>query len=74
VATAAQVNEARSAHAAAIETARPRTQIGGAQAGVGEALGRLAQANTAPRQVAVSQAQSETAGAPADRSSNHRFR
>ncbi len=40
-----------------------QTQIGGAQAGVSEALGRLAQANTAPQQVAVSQAQSETAGA-----------
>jgi membrane fusion protein, multidrug efflux system len=64
LAAAAQVNEARSAQAAALQTARQaQTQIGGAQAGVGEALGRLAQANTAPRQVAVSQAQSETAGA-----------
>jgi membrane fusion protein (multidrug efflux system) len=64
VAADAQVNEARSAQAAAVETARQaQTQIGGAQAGVGEALGRLAQANTAPQQVAVSQAQSETAGA-----------
>jgi len=54
----------RSAQAAAVETARQaQTQIGGAQAGVGEALGRLAQANTAPQQVAVSEAQSETAGA-----------
>lgn len=60
----AQVNEARSAQATAAETARrAQTQIGGAQAGVGEALGRLAQANTAPQQVAVSQAQAETAGA-----------
>ena len=64
VATVAQVNEARSAKAAAVETARQaQTQIAGSQAGVGEALGRLAQANTAPQQVAVSQAQSETAGA-----------
>jgi len=60
----AQVNEARSAQATASETARrAQTQIGGAQAGVNEALGRLAQANTAPQQVAVSQAQAETAGA-----------
>ena len=40
-----------------------QTQIGGAEAGVNEALGRLAEANTAPQQVAVSQAQAETAGA-----------
>lgn len=60
----AQVNEARSAQATATETARrAQSQVGGAQAGVGEALGRLAQANTAPQQVAVSQAQAETAGA-----------
>jgi membrane fusion protein (multidrug efflux system) len=64
VATEAQVNEARSAQAAAGETAQQAgTQIVGAQAGVGEALGRLAQAKTAPQQVAVSQAQSETASA-----------
>ncbi len=64
VATEAQVNEARSSHVAAAETARQaQTQIGSAQAGVGEALGRLVQANTAPKQVAVSQAQSETATA-----------
>ncbi len=63
-ATQAQVNEARSSEAAAVETARQsQTQIIGAQAGVGEAIGRLAQANTAPQQVAVSQAQAETAGA-----------
>ncbi len=63
-ATLAQVNEARSSKAAAVETARQsQTQIVGAQAGVSEALGRLAQANTAPQQVAVSQAQSETADA-----------
>jgi membrane fusion protein (multidrug efflux system) len=60
----AQVNEARSAQTTAAEVARrAQTQVGGAQAGVGEALGRLAQANTAPQQVAVSQAQAETAGA-----------
>lgn len=60
----AQVNEARAAQATAAENARrAQTQVGGAQAGVGEALGRLAQANTAPQQVAVSQAQAETAGA-----------
>ena len=64
MAAEAQVNEARSAQGAAIETARQaQTQIGGAQAGVSESLGRLAQANTAPQQVAVSQAQSETAEA-----------
>ena len=60
----AQVSEARAAQTTAAETAqRAQAQVGGAQAGVGEALGRLAQANTAPQQVAVSQAQAETAGA-----------
>src|SRR5436305_158989 len=60
----AQVAEARAAETTAAENARrAQTQIGGAQAGVNEALGRLAQANTAPQQVAVSQAQAETAGA-----------
>jgi membrane fusion protein (multidrug efflux system) len=60
----AQIAEARSAEAAAAENARrAATQIGGAQAGVGEALGRLAQAGTGQQQVAVSQAQAETAGA-----------
>ncbi|HST52099.1 MAG TPA: HlyD family secretion protein [Pyrinomonadaceae bacterium] len=60
----AQVAEARSAEAAQAENAhRVATQIGGAQAGVGEALGRLAQANTAPQQVAVNEAQVSTAGA-----------
>lgn len=60
----AQVTEARSAQAAASENARrAATQIGGAQAGVGEALGRQAQAGTAPQQIAVSQAQVATAGA-----------
>lgn len=60
----AQVTEARSAQSAAAENARRvATQIGGAQAGVGEALGRQAQASTGPQQVAVSQAQVATAGA-----------
>jgi len=67
VAATAQVNESRSAQGAAVETAlEAQKQIGGAQAGVSEALGRLAQANTAPQQVAVSQAQCETAGATTD--------
>ncbi|MBV9927337.1 MAG: HlyD family secretion protein [Acidobacteria bacterium] len=60
----AQVAEARSAESAAAENARrAATQINAAQAGVGEALGRLAQAGTGQQQVAVSQAQAETAGA-----------
>ncbi|HMF57821.1 MAG TPA: HlyD family secretion protein, partial [Pyrinomonadaceae bacterium] len=60
----AQVREAQAAETTAAENARrAQTQVGGAQAGVNEALGRLAQANTAPQQVAVSQAQAETAGA-----------
>ena len=64
VAAQAQVNEARAAQSAAAQSAqRAETQIGGAQAGVGEAVGRLAQANTAPEQVAVSQAQAATATA-----------
>lgn len=60
----ARVNEARSAQSAAAQTARQsQTQIGGAEAGVNEALGRLAEANTAPQSVAVSEAQAATAGA-----------
>jgi len=60
----ARVNEARAAQTAATQTAQQaQSQIGGAQANVNEALGRLAQANAAPQQVAVSQAQAETAGA-----------
>jgi membrane fusion protein (multidrug efflux system) len=60
----AQVAEARSAQSTATETARrAQTQISGAQAGVGEALGRLSQANTAPQQIAASQAQAAAAGA-----------
>jgi membrane fusion protein (multidrug efflux system) len=58
----AQVDEARAAEVTAVEDARQaQTQIGGTQAGVNEAMGRLAQANTAPQQVAVSQARAETA-------------
>jgi membrane fusion protein (multidrug efflux system) len=60
----AQVSEARAAETTAAENARrAATQIGGAQAGVGEAVGRLAQAGAGQQQVAVSQAQAETAGA-----------
>lgn len=60
----AQVNVARAAQSGATQTAQgARTQIGGAQAGVNEALGRLAQANTAPQQIAVSEAQAATATA-----------
>ena len=58
------MREARAAQTTAAENARrAETQVGGAQAGVNEAMGRLAQANTAPEQIAVSQAQAETAGA-----------
>jgi membrane fusion protein (multidrug efflux system) len=64
VAAAAQVNEMRASQAAAAQTAQQSvTQIAGAQAGVAEAVGRLARANTAPQQVAVSEAQAETAKA-----------
>jgi len=64
MASEAQVNEARASQSAAAQTAeRARTQIGGAQAGVGEAQGRLAQANTAPQEIAVSEAQAATASA-----------
>ena len=64
MAAEARVNEARAAQSAAADTAQQaQTQIHGAEAGVNEALGRLAEANTAPQQVAVSQAQAETAGA-----------
>ncbi|HET8781819.1 MAG TPA: HlyD family secretion protein [Pyrinomonadaceae bacterium] len=60
----AQVDEARAAQDAAAQTAqRARTQIGGAQAGVSESLGKLAQANTAPQEIAVSEAQAATANA-----------
>jgi membrane fusion protein (multidrug efflux system) len=60
----AHVNEVRAAQAAAAQTAQQaQTQISGAQAGVNEAIGKLAEANAAPQQVAVSQAQAATAGA-----------
>jgi membrane fusion protein (multidrug efflux system) len=60
----AQVAQARATQTTAEETARrARTQITTAQAQVGEALGRLSQANTAPQQVTVSQAQAQTQGA-----------
>ena len=60
----AQVNEARAATSAATQNARrAQTQVSGAQAQVNEAIGKLAQANTAPQQVAVSQAQASAAGA-----------
>jgi membrane fusion protein (multidrug efflux system) len=60
----AQVNAARAATSAAAQNAqRAQTQVGGAQAQVNEAVGKLAQANTAPQQVAVSQAQATAAGA-----------
>jgi membrane fusion protein, multidrug efflux system len=63
-AAVAQVNEMRASQAAAAETARQSvTEIAGARAGVAEASGRLAQANTAPQQVAVSEAQAQTAKA-----------
>jgi membrane fusion protein (multidrug efflux system) len=63
-ATEAQVNEARAATSAASQNARrAQTQVSGAQAQVNEAIGKLAQANTAPQQVAVSQAQASAAGA-----------
>jgi membrane fusion protein (multidrug efflux system) len=58
------VGEARAATSAQASVAqRAQTQVGGANAQVNEALGRLAQANSAPQQVAVSQAQAASAGA-----------
>ena len=60
----AQVSEARAATSAQAENARrAESQVSGARAQVNEALGRLAQANTAPQQVAVSEAQAASAGA-----------
>jgi membrane fusion protein (multidrug efflux system) len=62
-----QVEQARAAQVTVGEEARgAQVQVGGAQAGVGTALGQLAQANTAPQQVAVSQARAETANAEID--------
>jgi membrane fusion protein (multidrug efflux system) len=60
----AQVSEARAATSAQASNAqRAQAQVGGANAQVNEARGKLAQANTAPQQVAVSQAQAASAGA-----------
>jgi membrane fusion protein, multidrug efflux system len=60
----AQVNESRAATSAQASTAeRAQAQVGAARAQVNEAFGRLAQANTAPQQVAVSEAQAASAGA-----------
>ncbi len=59
-----QISAARAATSAQASTAqRAESQVGAAQAQVNEALGRLAQANTAPQQVAVSEAQAASAGA-----------
>jgi membrane fusion protein (multidrug efflux system) len=58
------VTEARAATSAAAQNAqRAQTEISGARATVNEATGKLAQANTAPQQVAVSQAQAASASA-----------
>ena len=60
----AQVSQARAATSAQAATAqRAESQVGAARAQVNEALGRLDQANTAPQQVAVSEAQAASAGA-----------
>ncbi len=63
-AAAAQVSESQAAQRTAAENARrAEVQIGGAQAQVREAQGRLAAANTAPQQIASSEAQAQTASA-----------
>src|SRR5437764_6911322 len=60
----AQITEARAATSAQASNAqRAESQVGAARAQVNEALGRLDQANTAPQQVAVSEAQASSAGA-----------
>src|SRR5437763_8732058 len=60
----AQISEARAATSAqAANAQRAESQLGAARAQVNEALGRLDQANTAPQQVAVSEAQASSAGA-----------
>jgi len=60
----AQVNEASAATSAQTAVAeRAQTQINGAEAQVNEARGRLAQARTAPQQVAVTEAQAASVGA-----------
>jgi membrane fusion protein (multidrug efflux system) len=61
---ASQVTESQAAQRTATENARrAEVQIGGAQAQVHEAQGRLASANTGPQQVAASEAQAQTASA-----------
>src|SRR5256714_7254218 len=63
-ASEAQTSEARAATSAQASTAqRAQTQVSAAQAQINEALGRFDQANTAPQQVAVSEAQATSAGA-----------
>lgn len=63
----AQIREARSAEMAQASNARrAQTQVTGARAQVNEALGRLAQANTMPQQIAVSEAQVSSAQAHMD--------
>lgn len=63
----AQISEARAATSAQVaNTQRAESQVGAARAQVNEALGKLAQANTAPQQVAVSEAQAVSAGANID--------
>src|SRR2546423_2814429 len=60
----AQISEARAATSAqAANAQRAEAQVGAARAQVNEALGRFDQANTAPQQVAVSEAQATSAGA-----------
>src|ERR1051326_605073 len=63
----AKIRKAREAELAqAANTQRAQTQITGARAQVDEALGRLAQANTMPQQIAVSEAQVSSAQAHID--------
>src|SRR5207237_1170441 len=60
----ARVLEARAAEQAGAESLRQaQSQTAEAEARVGEAMGRLNQANSAPQQVAVSKYQVETASA-----------
>jgi membrane fusion protein (multidrug efflux system) len=63
-AAASQVSVSQAAQRTAAETARhAEVQIGAAQGQVREAQGRLAAANTAPQQIASSEAQAQTASA-----------
>jgi membrane fusion protein (multidrug efflux system) len=60
----AQVGEARSAQGAAADQYRQSlSQIVGTQAQVGQAVGKLSEANSAPQQVAVKQSDVETTSA-----------